>query len=487
MHNNEDWLRARHAEGKSQRDIARLAGVSTPTIRARLKKFNIEARTISDGMLQKSAELSSRSIALYSDPERRKQHSVTMVRVQSTRKEELSRSAKLNWTKNRAYIMAGKLAAITDEYRRNLSEASKLSWTPERRLKQSKIAKDLWTSIDYKVKRMVSLKLVTDTPEFSRKVSDNSIMRWRDSRYRELQAKARTTQPSNSILEDILCRLLSHRGIEARQVSHGPWSFDLGFTHNDIKYLVECQGSYWHSLPEVRIRDRQKLTYYERYLADTHKLFYIYEYEYYGVNKLNYIIDSWLDLHPTQIDFSYDSISVGLITREESNQFFWLHHYLGRSRAGLDIAVTLDSEVLACCRYTGITRLQTADRLGLGPDRVLELNRLCIHPNRHKRNFASWFLSRTINSVPESIDALVAFSDEGAGHTGSVYKAAGWTLDGRTKPSYWYTDRHGSRYHKKTIWDQARRLKLSEKDYANTMGLVRIEGKPVLRFIKWIR
>lgn len=335
-----------------------------------------------------------------------------------------------------------------------------------------------------RLRRSINSLIIWQRPSYRSKMSALAKARWTQQRYRASQAAASAAQPSHSILEGIVQRLLELRGVPCAPVSHGPWSFDLGFSHAGKNYLVECQGAYWHSLPATVARDRQKKTYYDRYLADTHELHYIHEYEFYGINKICHILDRILGTTPAQIDFQFDAVRLDAVTREEANDFFWSHHYLGKSRAGLDVGARLDADLIAGCRYTGITRLQTADRLQVKPHEILELNRLCIHPAYHKRNFASWFLTRTIRSVPPGIKVLVAFSDEGAGHTGAVYKAAGWRLDGRTKSSYWYVDGDGHRYHKKSVWDQAKRLRLSEREYATATGLTRIEGKPVLRFIK---
>lgn len=47
---DKEWLEKQHSLGLSQRKIAELAGVSTPTIRAWFKKHNITARSISESL-----------------------------------------------------------------------------------------------------------------------------------------------------------------------------------------------------------------------------------------------------------------------------------------------------------------------------------------------------------------------------------------------------------------------------------------------------
>lgn len=487
LHDDEQWLRDRHAEGKSHRDIAKLAGISTPTVRSRFKKYGIEPRNISEGMLQKSDELSARSKAYYSDPVNRKAMSVKLIQIQAGRKTELSASAKLNWSRNRASLIAAIKSRTTDVLRKRLSDGVKASWTPERLIRQSKIANDLWASVEYRTKHMLSMSRVTKSDEFKFKVSTNSKKLWADQGYRYKQAIAITNQPKISLLENITKQLLTDRGIESRQTAHGPWTFDLGFTHNGRNILIECQGDFWHRLPKTIIKDKQKKTYFDRYLSSKHELHYIYEYQFYGINKLNHIIDTILkDERPTN-QFNLKDAVVGVLDKGEADEFFRAYHYLSKTNSGLDIGVKLYNKLIACCRYSGITRLQTADRLSVSPQSILELSRLCIHPEYHRPNFASWFLARTVPYIPKQIEKLVSFADEGAGHQGTVYKAAGWEYDGKTKPSYWYVDGNGHRYHKKSVWDQAKRFKISERDYAVLVGLYRINGKPVLRFIKKLK
>jgi hypothetical protein len=260
----------------------------------------------------------------------------------------------------------------------------------------------------------------------------------------------------------------------------------LGFEYNNRKILIECQGTYWHSRDDRQLRDKQKHTYWERYLFKEYELHYIYEYEFYGVNCIHDRLKKILSTKPKQFNFNFNDVEIKLVQSEESNIFFNQYHYLSKSRSGLKIGAFINDLLIACASFNSITRKQSADRLKLPTTSVLELDRFCIHPSYHKKNFASWFLARTSAMIPNNIKCLLSFADIGANHSGIIYKAAGWSLDGKTKPSYWYVDIDGHRHHKKTVWDQAKRLRISELEYAEMVGLSRVNGMSVLRFIKQI-
>jgi hypothetical protein len=71
--------------------------------------------------------------------------------------------------------------------------------------------------------------------------------------------------------------------------------------------------------------------------------------------------------------------------------------------------------------------------------RVLSLSRLVIAPEV-PTNGASFLLSRSVRLIAESgaWDCLVTYADEWQGHTGAIYRAAGWEYVGLTKPERTY-------------------------------------------------
>lgn len=82
--------------------------------------------------------------------------------------------------------------------------------------------------------------------------------------------------------------------------------------------------------------------------------------------------------------------------------------------------------------------------------RVIALCRMAIVPNVPK-NAASFLLSRSCRALKQSgrWDIALTYADERVGHSGGVYKAAGWTYLGRTKGDYAWTDSTGRQVAKK--------------------------------------
>lgn len=71
--------------------------------------------------------------------------------------------------------------------------------------------------------------------------------------------------------------------------------------------------------------------------------------------------------------------------------------------------------------------------------RVLALSRLVLDPDV-PTNGASFLLARSVRLIAESgdWDCLVTYADEWQGHTGAIYRAAGWEYVGLTKPERTY-------------------------------------------------
>jgi hypothetical protein len=469
----------------SIRDIAIKCKVSAATIRYYLKKFKIKTRSISEGMLKKSDHISTYTAKYWADPKHKKQQSENIKQLLNTKytKQQRSEWAQKNWQKNRKALSEGIRKSTTKTKKNKISKSVKKTWTPNRKKQQRKIAKALWQNQSYSIKTIQAIQKATNSEQFKAKVSKNSKAMWANSTYRQKQAKSRSLIDTRSILDKVTTKILRDLNIDAKPISLGPWTFDVGFTYNNRNILIECQGQYWHSIPEVQMRDKQKKTYYNKYLSNEYELFYIYEHEFYGLNKIAQIIDKILD-NTTNIDFEFNELKIGIIDKNVANEFFNKYHYLSKGRSGLHFGASLHNILIAGITYTSVTRKQTADRLKLHHREILELHRLCIHPSYHKKNFASWLIARSQKFIPEHIKTLIAFSDKGAGHSGTVYKAAGWQQDGETKPSYWYVDKNGVRYYKKSVWDQAKRIGVSENEYANANGLCKIKGDKVLRFIK---
>lgn len=76
--------------------------------------------------------------------------------------------------------------------------------------------------------------------------------------------------------------------------------------------------------------------------------------------------------------------------------------------------------------------------------RVLSLTRMVLVPGVPK-NACSFLLARSVASIKRDgrFVTLVTYADESQGHTGGVYKAAGWDYVGRTGPYLRWVDGTG--------------------------------------------
>jgi len=78
---------------------------------------------------------------------------------------------------------------------------------------------------------------------------------------------------------------------------------------------------------------------------------------------------------------------------------------------------------------------------------------------------------------------LVSFADTTFNHVGTIYKASNWRLDGEVAPDYWYKDNDGYMCHKKTLWNKASKMCMTESEYCAKYGFVKIRGEKKFRYI----
>lgn len=181
-------------------------------------------------------------------------------------------------------------------------------------------------------------------------------------------------------------------------------------------------------------------------------------------------------------DFSFSDIVLAEIDSSQYLPFYGCFHYLGKTgRRGYTLGAFLNDQLIGCATIGSVTRVEVATSLGKSASETRELVRFCIHPDFQKKNFASWMLSRVVKSYKASnpdISMLVSFADTTQGHSGTIYKAAGWEKVGTTNPSYHYVDKSGTIIHKKTIWDRAKEAGFPESIYAMNNDVFRVEEKP---------
>lgn len=127
-------------------------------------------------------------------------------------------------------------------------------------------------------------------------------------------------------------------------------------------------------------------------------------------------------------------------------------HYIGKwpGVTVLILALTCDGRPVGACVFALPPR-ETAKRYG---GITWELARLWV-ADEMPTNVETYFMARAVRHIqrarPEVV-ALVSYADPSAGHSGVIYRAAGWEPDGRTDqerktPRFDYYDtRTGRRY-----------------------------------------
>jgi len=360
----------------------------------------------------------------------------------------------------------------------------------------------MWQDKDYR-DNQVELR---NKEDFKKATSERAKKLWQDPVYRsniiKVLDKARLSSISNnhiSGLQITLYSILDDLGVqyykEGPKTIVGPivtkngrfdgYSFDCLVTHKDKKLYIECNGEYWHK--DKSAKDIAKSTFLHNYVPES-ELLVLWEFEFRSIDRIRKILTQKLGIEKTPIQsFSFNEVQIIPVieVNEEFRNLLSKYHYLANiGRYGsYRYAAILNNKIIAAAVYSTLTRKESAARHNLLPKEMLELSRFCIHPEYQMKNFASWFLSRSLKLIPKGkIKRIITFADTTFGHVGTIYKATNWVYDGETDPDYWYIDKLGCRYHKKTIWDQACKFNKSEMEYASSIGLIRMMGKKKIRY-----
>ena len=314
---------------------------------------------------------------------------------------------------------------------------------------------------------------------------------WENEVFRQRMAIARANMPRISSLQVRLYELLEMFGVkfckEGVETVIGPYTFDClvpkqGSMQKDL--LIECHGEYFHNKEVVKSRDKSKLTYINEYFPDF-EVRVLWEQWFCFRGKVESQLREWLGLvEPIeQVDFSFEDVVIGNPSYKDSVDFLSKYHYLYTCpRGSLYYGAYLKSELVAVCLLSPPVRQNIASsiKMGLKSSDVLELSRFCIHPKFHKRNFASWFLSRVLR-IQDKV--IFSYSDSTVGHDGGIYKATGFVMDRVVDPDYWYVDGEGWVVHKRTLYGRAIRMSMVEREYAEKHGFRKVFGGVKYRFV----
>ena len=338
---------------------------------------------------------------------------------------------------------------------------------------------------EYLRKHSLLIKSLWKRPEYRKKITESSKKLWERPEYRKIILEQRSNQAVISTQQIVLYSILDDLKIKYQPEYYiGYYSFDCFLI--DYNILIEVQGDYWHNLPKAIRNDKSKATYIEKYFPQ-YTLKYLWEHEFKCQDRIMNLIKYWTKTDLEIKQFNFDNIIIKLIEPEITKDFLEKYHYTNKmGNNSVRIGYYIDDELIAVLVYGQIVRNETATRLNYKSNEVLELSRFAIHPCYQQKNLASYLISRSIGLIKAkcpNVKLLVSFADTTFNHSGVIYKASNWTFDGIVKPSYWYLDKDGYVMHKKTLWDHAMSLKMSERIFAEKYEYKKVNGKEKIRFI----
>jgi very-short-patch-repair endonuclease len=403
-------------------------------------------------------------------------------------REHQSKKQKLVW-QNPSYRKRFEDLWQSPEFKNKISQIVKSKYTPIIKDQLSKISSLRWQNPEYRSKIIERLK-ASWTNERRQLSSLRSKALWSDPNFiAKMQGARRQQLFKRSSIEIITENILKFLNIEfTSEYPLGKYLFDFYLPNHEL--FIECQGEYWHSIKDRPARDAAKFSYLEKAKPES-RILYLHEREFLNPDLINHKIINFLtanQLVVQTVNFDFKEIEIKILDVESKNlakQFLQSFHYaqFGRS-AKLMFGAYLQDELIAVCKFSTPIRQEVATSLNYKYSEVLELDRFCIHPAYHKKNFASWFISRCSKLIDsKKIRCLVSFADYTYGHLGTIYKAANWQEIGKIRPDYYYVNEEGFILHKKTLYNQAVKMGKIESEYAREFNYTKLFGKEKIKFI----
>lgn len=302
---------------------------------------------------------------------------------------------------------------------------------------------------------------------------ERSNEQWSNADFKEKWAKSCTFKPQSALNVQV-GELLGRLGLKfIPEHLIGPWSFDFFLPEQNL--LIECQGEYWHSLTRRERADRAKASYVENHT--NYRLLEVWEVEFYQEGRLEHIIRNATDrktAEPKAVDFS--GLSLKQVEKRQVNLLYGSYHYLGSARGKYHYGLFYNGNLIGACSFGAFQRLEQNKKY----EGALELTRFCVDPAYQVKNISSWFLSRCMKLVGGTI---VTYADLTQGHTGALYKACNFRFSHEVPSDYHYVSKDGWVMHKKTLWNRAVSMKMTEPDYASKHSMEKRFGAAKLCFV----
>lgn len=277
--------------------------------------------------------------------------------------------------------------------------------------------------------------------------------------------KSRPHKQVESIIEEMGIEFDSEFSIDG-------WNYDIKI--DDL--LIEVQGNYWHRLPDRVNRDMKKA---ELAKDNGYRIIYIWDSQ---INRSKQLVKDLISYYMFNKHVDFDFKDVVISEDYEVAKDLMRFHYFGKmGNHKVSFVAMLGGVPIAACVFANPVRIEVAKKQGVKYNEILELSRFVIHPRYHKKNFASWFISRCVKRLC-GIKMIVAFADSTYNHDGTIYRALNWKLDGTVPSDYWYVDGRNI-IHKKTVWNAAKRLEMKEPEYVSNRKMKKVYGMPKNRYI----
>jgi hypothetical protein len=408
-------------------------------------------------------------------------------------KAKIAERSKANW-QNESYSEKVKRKTSTLEYKRKLSDASKKNhrnnMTSTVRQKLSQSIKNKWRDPSYRTKQSVHFqergwRLTKSSLEALK--SKAKRQSWID-KIRENNQANRSSQPRISSTQLQLYYILDRAGVSYHKegVDTKAGSFYVVDCIIPVQQMmvkdliIEVQGEYWHGLDEVRTRDAQKRTYVRKHT--NYDLLELKELDFTSYEAILNRLKPYGLVLPNR-SFNTKDLVIRPIDESTARSFYQSFHYSSTVRKGaIAFGGFIGDHLYAAISYTYPIRRQVAISLDKQLKQVMEISRMARATDAVCLNLLSYFIGKTRKLLPPSVEIVISYSDLTYGHTGGVYKAAGFEKDRVVAPDYHYQN-DTERYHKKTIWDRSKRMKMTEVDYATKHGLLRVYTGEKFRWV----
>lgn len=474
--NNKEWLEEHYINKEMTfQQIADLVGASKRYVRLRAANFGIKSRSNSASHKKYDYDIDN-IIKLYMDG-----HNINTIANMHNMSRENARKILIKHGGCRTYKEAAIIRLANKPTNIPFDVWYNKEWI-RNKYEEGNSIKDISNIVGISrtciLDTMYKFGIETRTTSEAIELKINHIKElWKDPEFRRRMALSKSKVNKISSLQRTFYKYLDYMGVSyVAEYPIGPYTFDCFIKPN---ILVDIQGEYIHSLPGRAALDKSKATYVEKQLKDYRLLIYD-EIDFYFVDKLLQKIANDLDIDGCDEEFEFDDCIIENASTEDVRLFLSCFHYLGGVGGnGPKYALTLNKSIIAICCFSPLIRKEIATSMSYATRDCWMLSRFCISPFHHKKNLATWFISKCIkrfSKLKPHIKYLFSFSDPTFGHDGTIYKACGWQHVGKTSKSYYYIDDGLNIIHKKTLYSHAKRVGRKEREYAMMSGYIKVWG-----------